>query len=455
MKLPIDSAAFGSRVSSIHLSSRKMMPYWISAALTAIFSIFYAKAFGWSEKVAFSWTSAHPEWGFFIVPAGMLVSSAMAHYLSPAAVGSGIPQLLASVEVSRQPNPLLDRLLGLRMIAVKILGSCACVAGGGIAGREGPMLQISAGIFHFVQKHWTKIDSKFLPPKSQSMILAGGAAGLASAFNTPLGGIIFAIEELAKVHISQIRIYVFHAVIIAGILAQAVMGNYLYFGKIDLHAPASKEILPLIIATALIGVMGALAGKFMIKLLDFRTSLRTPTKFIMTFVLGLIVATVIYFYGGENAAGSGRDLITRLLSNGDAVAPMSLGFVRGFGSIFAYAGGVVGGIFAPALSTGGALGSWLSGLASNYSGGFSHQVWILAGMVAFLTGLTRTPFTSLILVLEMTDTHNVIISLMLAAIIAQSAARMIDPLSFYEQMSYRIIHGKPPQKGIDPHEELE
>ena len=442
LKLP---STLAPSVSNIQSSTRRMLPYWISAAITALFSVVYARVFGWSEKIAFDWSEVHPLWAFFMVPSSMMLSTALAQWISPLAAGSGIPQLLAAVEISREPTPLMDRLLSLRMIAVKFVGSCLCIAGGGITGREGPMLQISAGIFNQVQKLWPKLAPREKVPNIQSMILAGGAAGLASAFNTPLGGIIFAIEELAKVHISQIRTYVFHAVIIAGLLAQAILGNYLYFGKIELAAPKSQEIIPLIFAAALIGVLGALFAKAVIALLDWRSQKRNWQKYSITCVLGLLMATLFYFFG-RNAIGSGRDVIVNLLSENQNPASFSLGWVRGFGNLFTYAGGVVGGIFAPALSTGAAFGSWLSSFGHE----FHHQVWVLAGMVAFLTGLTRTPFTSLILVLEMTDTHDVIIVLMLAAIIAQSAAKLIDPLSFYEQMAHRIVHGRAPQKD-NPH----
>lgn len=450
MRFPTFPSSVGPYVSDIQRSSRRMLPYWTSAALTALMAVLFSHAFNWSEKTAFSWIETHPAWGFFILPLALIISTSLAQYISSYASGSGIPQLLAALEISRRPDSIVNKLLGFRMIVIKFIGTCICVVGGGIVGREGPLLQISAGIFYLTQKIWPRIDPKSAAPNLQSMILAGGAAGLASAFNTPLGGIIFAIEELAKVHISQVRIYVFHAVIIAGILAQAVLGNYLYFGKIQIPSPASQEIFPLILASAFIGILGALFAKLLIKLLDLRSKLGNKTKYLMTIILGLLAATVIFFFG-RNAAGSGREVIVHLLSESDSTASFSLGFIRGFGNLMAYASGVSGGIFAPALSTGAALGSWLSG----FGPGFSHQVWILAGMVAFLTGLSRTPFTSLILVLEMTDSHNVIISLMLASIIAQSAARLIDPISFYENMAYRIIYGKPPEKNYGIEQEPE
>lgn len=442
MKLPLIPAALRPQASHVQASTIRILPYWIAAAITALVSVLYARVFAWSEEVAVTWSLSHPLWSFLIVPIALLVSASLAHFFSPLAAGSGIPQLLVAVEVSEKGHPLLQKILGLRTVFIKMLGSCICVAGGGITGREGPMLQISAGIFHTVYKVWNKMFPQARNMSLQPMILAGGAAGLASAFNTPLGGVIFAIEELAKSHISTVRTYVFHAVIIAGLMAQAILGNYLYFGKIQLTGPANSEIIPLALASGIIGILGAIFGSTVVTLLDWRASLKTYQKFVMTAVGGIAVASFIYLCG-TSALGSGRSVIVELLSHPDSPASLGTGAARGLGNLLTYSGGIIGGIFAPALSTGAALASWMSHLIPDVH----SQVWILAGMVAFLTGVTRTPFTSLILVLEMTDTHNVIVSLMLAAIIAQSAAKLISPISFYEAMSYRILHGKAPEPG--------
>ena len=431
---------FRQHIIRIQNSSQRMLPYWLAAAAVSAMSVGFAKLFSLSESLAFKWISDYPALSFIIVPLGLLSSSALVEFVSSGAGGSGIPQLLAAVEITHHHDEkysrLKEQLLGIRMIIVKIFGTCLCVAGGGITGREGPNLQIAAGLFYQVQKLWVKTKVKFAP-NMQSMVLAGGAAGLASAFNTPLGGVVFAIEELAKVHISTIRTYTFHAVIIAGLLTQAILGNYLYFGKFEMQAPGMFEILPLIIGSMLIGLIGGLFGKVIVVTLDWRSSRTRTVRLLMSGACGLLLATLIYFLGRESA-GSGREVITTLLLQKKVPADLSLPLARVLGNLFTYCAGVIGGVFAPALSAGASLGSWMGGFIPNSD----LQIWVLMGMVAFLTGLTRTPFTSLILVLEMTDTHNVILVLMLSAIVAQSAAHIIDPISFYEHMAHRIIHGK-------------
>jgi len=414
-----------------------LLPYWFAASVVALVSVLYSKLFSLSENLFFEWSSAWPWMIFIAAPLVMLGSSALTMRYSPEASGSGIPQLIAALELANEPTPFLEKLLGFPMMIVKFLGSCLCVLGGGVVGREGPNLQISAGIFYQIQKWWPQVATRLSLP---SMILAGGAAGLASAFNTPLGGIVFAIEELAKVHLSFIRTSIFHAVVIAGLLAQAGLGNYLYLEKITVAGTSLLPMLPLSIAALLIGSAGALMGALLVTSLKWRAQQNLKTKLLMTFGCGIAVA-LMFFFVGHGAGGAGRHLILELLTNSKEAAPWYLGFARFGGNFFTYIGGVVGGVFAPSLATGAALGSWMS----QFFEGSNHQLWILVGMVSFLTGVTRSPFTSMVLVLEMTDSHAAIIALMMAAILAQGASKLIDPISFYEHMSHEMLKAHPVQ----------
>ncbi len=421
--------SFIPRVEVFKTFISKIFPYWLAAAITALVSVLYAKVFAWSEDLAFSWTRSLGYWCFLIIPLALLVSFLMSHFGSPEASGSGIPQLIAAVEMAPSENPMLKKLLGWSMIFIKFLSSCVCVAGGGVTGREGPMLQIAAGLFYQVRRYWpVKINV-------QQMILAGGAAGLASAFNTPLGGIVFAIEELGKVHLSQIRTYIFHSVIIAGLFAQAVLGNYLYIGKITVVGSGFSHIWPEALVALFIGSCAALMGVLMVKVLDWRSKQKLVIKSALAIGCGLIIAILLTSMG-PHTVGSGRHLIIELLTQSKEPADFILALNRMATNFLTYIAGTVCGIFAPSLATGAVFGSFFS----QFFPGSDPHLWILTGMVAFLTGVTRTPFTAMVLVLEMTDSHGAIIDLMVCAIMAQTAARLIDPVSFYEHMSERILH---------------
>lgn len=429
MKFP-EPPSFRPTLSAVQSFSLRILPYWIAAGATALISICFAQAFRWSEEHAFEWLKAHPALAFLTIPSVLLLSSWMAARWAPFASGSGIPQVMAALEIGKTDSPALQQLIGLRVIVVKFVGACVSVIGGGATGREGPTLQVAAGVFYAIEKRWRK----FAKLDPQSMILAGSAAGLASAFNTPLGGVIFAVEELAKVHISHVRTAVFHSVLIAGILTQAVLGNYLYLGRVTLESGPLINKIYLALVMAFIGGVGAVFSLGLVRVGDWRAKLNLRWKSVFAVVCGLLLATLFYFVG-LNAIGSGREVIVHLLTQAGEHVPLSLAFTRMLANFLTYITGAIGGVFAPALSVGAALGGWSAQLFE----GVNSQIWVLGGMVAFLTGVTRSPFTSMILVLEMTDSHGVILDLMMAAIFAQGFAKLVDPVSFYEHMSHRML----------------
>jgi H+/Cl- antiporter ClcA len=277
-----------------HLSFR-LVPYWIGGALTALMAVFYYRIFVWSEEFAHLWATSNPYLSLALIPLGMILSWLLVHFLAPGASGSGIPQLIASLKAPPQSEAFLARMLSPLVIPVKLAGSCVCVALGGVSGREGPMLQISGSIFYSIHRLWPARRPFSLPTQRslidiRSMILAGGAAGLAAAFNTPLGGIIFAIEELAKVHLSQVRTYIFHAVVLAGLLAQGILGHYLYLDPIQAADAGLGSMLRVVPVALGIGLLGGLFAKGLVLVTGYRAGLTFGRKFAMTVLCGLVGA---------------------------------------------------------------------------------------------------------------------------------------------------------------------
>src|SRR6478735_5538616 len=216
------------RNEKIKLAILQALPFWLASMLTGMIAVIYTKLFLAAESGAvYFYHKAH--WSLFIItPACFLVSVWLVQRFAPYSRGSGIPQVTAAIELSSpKGNQLVDKLLNLKVILIKITSSCVMALGGGIIGREGPTIQIAGSIFRTVNRWlpvwWPKISKR-------NMIMTGAAAGLAAAFNTPLGGIVFAIEELTKTHISYFKTAIFTAVIIAGLTAQEFLGTYLYLG---------------------------------------------------------------------------------------------------------------------------------------------------------------------------------------------------------------------------------
>ena len=434
---------YTARVRRLILQS---FPFWIASLLTGLMAVGYERVFVWAEQVSFTWLGKVPLLAFGLTPVAFLSSWALVYYLAPAARGSGIPQVMAGIDLS---NPSQYRhteyLLSLRVAAVKILSSVVLLLGGGIIGREGPTIQVSAAIFRAINR----LQPKGWPQLSRQIALVtGGAAGLAAAFNTPLGGIVFVVEELTQIHLSRFRMAVFAAVIIAGLTAQQFLGPYLYLGYPKVTSPGGwYQVLAMGCAMAC-GLAGAFFAKALLIIGQYRkrfTTLRAQVGWVMG--CGLVLAVLAYFVGIDGV-GTGKPIINRLLFQNSGTTPFYLFPVRFIGMVLSYSGGGAGGVFATSLSAGALLGDGLARLAGVPI--MDRNLLILVSMVGFLTGVVRSPFTAAILVLEMTDRHSAIFQLLLGALLAQGIAALVDPHSLYEHLKQGFVRESLAQE-LSPH----
>jgi H+/Cl- antiporter ClcA len=411
------------------------LPFWAASIITGLIAVLYTRLFAFAEKGAqYFFQLSH--WLLFIItPVCFLTAAWIVKRFAPFARGSGIPQVTAAIELST-PKEIdkVSRLLSIPIIIVKMISSSILALGGGIIGREGPTIQIAGAVFRKVNEWlpawWPKISKR-------NMIMTGAAAGLAAAFNTPLGGIVFAIEELTKTHISFYKTAIFSAVIIAGLTAEAFLGPYLYLGYPDVSHLSFFILFAAILVSIIAGLFAAIMCKLILKILRWKASLKSTWKVIFYIICCSMVVASMAFFIGETAINSGKELMTSLLFSSNKSVSWYIPLLRMLGSIVSFTSGAAGGVFAPALTSGATIGSlvsgWLSLSATN------TNLLILVGMVAFLTGVTRSPFTSAILVLEMTDGHNIIFHLMLAAMTANLVAHFIDKLSFYDHLKNQYM----------------
>ena len=201
----------------------RRLTFWAGAVGVAVVAILFA--FLADEAARFHGISGARPWvAFIICPAGLVTCFLLTRHVFPGAQGSGIPQVIAAQHMT--DRDAIARMLSPRIaagkVALTLLGLCC----GASIGREGPTVQVGASIMHALGR------LQRLPrlELERALILAGGAAGVAAAFNTPLAGVVFAIEELAHSFESRASGTVLTAVIIAGITTLALMGNYTYFG---------------------------------------------------------------------------------------------------------------------------------------------------------------------------------------------------------------------------------
>lgn len=412
------------------------VPFWIGSVITGFFAVMYAKIFAWGENLLHFILNWHDWMIFIIAPIGFVLSWWLVKEFAPNAKGSGIPQVMAAVELANpKEHRKIRSLLSLKIIVFKILSSVVLVIGGGAVGREGPTIQIAGSIFRKVNEYlpdwWPKISKK-------NMIMTGAAAGLAAAFNTPLGGIVFAVEELSKTHINYFKTALFTAVIIAGLTAQTLAGSYLYLGYPKTNDVSLMVMFPIILVAGVAGILASQLSVIMLRINHWKKRKLKTDRSNILFLIGcaLIIACISFFISRE-ILGSGKEIMERVLFTQDKHEAWYVPVLRMFGPALSFTSGGAGGIFAPALTAGASIGSVISGIIHLTPN--ETNVVVLGGMVAFLTGITRAPFTSAIIVLEMTDRHSLIFHLMLAGMISSIFSILVSRHSLYDVLKDNFL----------------
>lgn len=351
--------------------------------------------------------------------------------VAPGAAGSGIPQVMAALEQPVDSARLTDRagrvgvvgrLVSLRISAAKIVLTSWGMLAGLSLGREGPSVQIAAGILLQARR--------FMPERatisSHSLLVAGGAAGIAAAFNTPLAGVMFAIEELARRPEQRSSGLIIAAIVMAGVIAVSVHGNGTYFGIIHAAAIDTGLLLPGLTVAVAAGAAGGLFSRLLLASLsgaglDVFSRLRLARPVLFAGLCGLLVAVIGVVSNGATF-GSGY-ASTRMMIDGGAGIPPIYALLKFLATWLTTWSGAPAGIFAPSLAIGAAIGNDIALLMSHTQ----MPALIALGMVGFLAAVTQAPLTSFIIVMEMVDGHAMVLSLMACALVATVIARIISP----------------------------
>lgn len=389
--------------------------------------------------------SVSPYLPLLVTPIGLALTVAAARRFFPGTQGSGIPQTIAAL--SMREDAKVGMVLSLRIAFGKILLTLLALGAGASVGREGPTVQIGASLMRGLGS-LARVPSRRL---ERSLILAGGAAGVAAAFNTPLAGIVFAIEEMSRSFESRASGTILTAVIFAGIGSLAVLGNYTYFG----HTAASLDTDEGWIAVLVCGVGAGLAGGLFAEAL--LSASRGLTGHIGAFarrrpiVFGAACGVVLALIGlasGGTTYGTGYHEARLLLETGanldtDALLPNSYAPLKMLATIVSYASGVPGGIFAPTLAAGAGLGS----LISHFTPYAPAAAVVLLGMVAYFAGVVQAPITAFVIVMEMTDNHEMVLPLMAAALIGHGASRLVCRRPLYRALADAFLQATEPAAG--------
>ncbi|MDI1298550.1 chloride channel protein [Methylotenera sp.] len=397
---------------------RGRLVVWTAAATAGFIIVLFAWATEYANSLFFSMQKSHWWIPLILTPlAGMLIVWLTNRWFKGAG-GSGIPQVIAALHMDDHPHPTL---VSLKLAFGKVMLGIGALLAGFSAGREGPSVQVGASVMHAFRR--------FLPVgfsvNPRHLILAGGAAGISAAFNTPLAGIVFGIEELGRRFEQKTNGVVITAIVLSGLVSISLQGNYTYFGQLSVGIIDRKIIMPVIICGLVCGVLGGIFSRTLIESSGALTGrigiLRQKHPLWWAGFCGLMVALLGAISAGA-AHGSGY-MFTREMLHGDMAETWQYAPIKYLATIFTYLSGVPGGIFAPSLSIGAGIGNDLLPFLGNFHSTTAVYALCMAG---FLAAVTQAPLTSFIIVMEMIDGHEMVTSLMAVAMIASIISRVFS-----------------------------
>jgi H+/Cl- antiporter ClcA len=407
--------------------------FWAGAVFVSLAAIVFARGADAASMMFEQLIAWHP-WAVLVVaPAGLAVSVLMTRRYFPGAQGSGIPQVIAAIHLA--DPAVVARVLSARIAVGKVLLTLLGLLCGASIGREGPTVQVGASIMHAMGR----LLRLPRPELERALVLAGGAAGVSAAFNTPLAGIVFAIEELS--HSFEVRASgtVLTAVIISGVCTLALVGNYAYFGS----TAATVDLGSAWLAVAACGIAGGLLGGGFSRLL-IRAAIGIPGRFgrwaaaqpvAFAALCGLVIAAV--GLGSHGASyGTGYQQASSLVSNTGAL-PWWFFVAKLVATVASYLSGIPGGIFAPSLAIGAGMGHALQGLMPGTPAG----ALVLLGMVGYFSGVVQAPITATIIVMEMTENQRLTIPLLATAMLAYATSRLVCRRALYGALARRFLRG--------------
>lgn len=403
--------------------------FWSGALAVGGVAAVLAEASTWMMTLHGRLIGDSPWWTLLLAPLVLMTVVFLTRHVFPGSQGSGIPQAIAALR--SDDDGLRRNVLSLRIMVGKVLMTLLAFLSGASIGREGPSVHIGASIMYSMGR-FTNFPRHYV---RHGLIMAGGAAGIAAAFNTPIAGIIFAIEEMARFYEERATGMILVAVIIAGITALGFLGNYSYFGESSAHFDQLKDW----IAVPMCGVIGGLlGGGFSRALVAGMRRLRPLSArhgLLIACLCGLAVAGLGLLSHGASY-GTGYDQARHVLL-GERDMGLGFPFYKMLATLSSYFSGVPGGIFSPSLSAGAGLGADLAPLMPY----ISVSTVVLLGMVSYFTGVVQTPLTASVIVLEMVNDHTMVFPIMATAFIALAASKLVCRQPIYWSLAEEFLGG--------------
>lgn len=378
------------------------------------------------------WAQALPALGWLFPmmfsAAGASIAAALVFRYAPETGGSGIPHLKA----------VLHRLRALswgRVLAIKLSSGVFAIGSGLALGREGPSVQMGGAVADGVAR-----ALKVAPQERLTLTAAGAGAGLAAAFNAPLSGLVFVLEEVQRDFRPAVFGAAFLAAAAADVVARSVSGQLPVFAVPNYAMPPLAALPLFALLGAVAGLLGIFFNRSLLSALDLAGWLAGGWRLLLAVAVGAIGGLVAWFY--PLAAGGGHDLAENVLRDEIHFVAIPALFVLRFGfTVMSYATGVAGGIFAPLLVLGALLGLGIGHAVHNFLPALAAEpgVFAVVGMAAYFTAIVRAPLTGILLITEMTGSYDQMLPLLAASFCAYAVGEVWRDLPIYEALLQRDL----------------
>lgn len=368
-----------------------------------------------------------------LLSAGLTVAAvALVRFFAPEAAGSGIQEIEGALAGVRKLRPL-------RVLPVKLVGGVLSLGSGMSVGREGPTIHMGGALGRFLGQLFRQQDPQVL----HSLVAAGAGAGLAAAFNAPLAGILFVVEEMRRsFHFNFVS---FHCVVIASVAADVVARLVLDAGPAIamrvFAVPRLGELWLFFVFGVLIGLVGAVFNMLLLGALSRvdRAASRWPWLYALVVGAGMGVVA----WSVPELTGGGYKVLRHALTGTVGVELLLLFFVCRFAStLFSYATGAPGGIFAPMLALGTllgmAFGETVTALLPDQT--LFPGMFAVAGMGALFAATVRAPLTGMVLIMEMTRNYDLTLPLLISCIASVVTAESLGGRPIYTLLLGRTLH---------------
>lgn len=413
----------------------------VIGTLVGFVGILFEMATSWVFGQRSVWVGQWFSNTYAVIAATFTVSALLAgasYYIvkrfAPETGGSGIPEIEASMQDLRPVR-------WWRVIPVKFLGGVGSLGSGMVLGREGPTVQLGANIGQMVADVGRVKDRE----TRHTLLAAGSAAGLTTAFNAPLAGILFVIEEMrSEFNYNLISVKaVFVGAVMATIACRMVSGQspILLLGSYDM--PAQSTLWLYLVLGLLFGVIGIGFNKFLLwlqqKFLDFYQG--SMLRFVLTgaFIGGCCGLFGLYL---PQAVGGGFDVVHQVSAGQIGLGLLMLVFVLRFlTSTISFSSGAAGGIFSPLLALGASFGGIFGYVADMMFPESQLQMgsFVIAGMGALFAATVRAPLTGTVLVLEMTASYTLLLPMIITCLGATIVAQWLGGRPLYTVLMEKIL----------------